>query len=118
MAFKLHWLAQVSGSAASVPMLVEGPFRTIQGRLDATGLDKLGSLIDALFGGDHPDTCSDAGLAPPRANPRSTAGHARSRQHVRYGPLHRPARHLHDAAERVVHRQDQEHGAADRQRAD
>jgi hypothetical protein len=53
-----------------VPVLVKGPCRAIQGRLDATGFDKLGLLIDGLFGGDHPDTCSDAGLAPPRANPR------------------------------------------------
>ena len=68
--FKLHPLAQVSGSPVSVPVVVEGPFRAIQGRLDASGLDKLGLLIDGLFGGDHPDTCSDAGLAPPRANPR------------------------------------------------
>ena len=70
VAFKLNPLAQVSGSPVSVPVLVEGPFRAIQGRLEATGLDKLGLLIDGLFGGDHPDTCSDAGLAPPRANPR------------------------------------------------
>ncbi len=70
MALKLHRLAQVSGSPASVPMLVKGPCRAIQGRLDATGLDKLGLLINGLFGGNHPDTCSDAGLAPLRANPR------------------------------------------------
>ena len=70
VAFKLHPLAQVSGSPVSVPVLVKGPCRAIQGRLDATGFDKLGLLIDGLFGGDYPDTCSDAGLAPPRANPR------------------------------------------------
>jgi len=64
VALKLHPLAQVSGSAVSVPVLVEGPFRAIQGRLDASGLDKLGLLIDAWFGGDHPDTCSEAGLVP------------------------------------------------------
>jgi len=39
--------------------------RAPRGRLDATGLDQLGLLIDAWFGGDHPQTCSDAGLAPP-----------------------------------------------------
>ena len=53
-----------------MPVLVKGPCRAIQGRLDATGLDKLGLLINGLFGGNHPDTCSDAGLAPLRANPR------------------------------------------------
>jgi hypothetical protein len=42
--------------------LVEGPFRAIEGRLDANGFDKLGLLIDAWFGGDHPRACSDAGL--------------------------------------------------------
>jgi hypothetical protein len=42
VAFKLHPLAQVSGSPVSVPVLVKGPCRAIQGRLDATGLDKLG----------------------------------------------------------------------------
>jgi hypothetical protein len=36
----------------------------VQGRLDASGLDKLGLLIDAWFGGDQPETCSDAGLVP------------------------------------------------------
>jgi len=64
VALKLHPLAQISGSAVSVPVLVEGPFRAIQGRLDASGFDKLGLLIDAWFGGDHPDTCSEAGLVP------------------------------------------------------
>jgi uncharacterized protein involved in outer membrane biogenesis len=70
VAFKLRPLAQISGSAVSVPVLVEGPFRDIQGRLDASGLDKLGLLIDAWFGGDHPDTCSDAGLVPSQGNSR------------------------------------------------
>jgi len=42
VAFKLHPLAQISGSPVSVPVLVKGPCRAIQGRLDATGLDKLG----------------------------------------------------------------------------
>lgn len=64
VALKLHPLAQVSGSAVSVPVLVEGPFRAVKGRLDASGLDKLGLLIDAWFGGDKPETCTDAGLVP------------------------------------------------------
>ncbi len=69
-ALKLHPLARLSGSQVSVPVLVEGPFRAIHGRLDADGLDKLGLLIDAWFGGDQPRTCSDAGLAPPRTDAR------------------------------------------------
>ena len=64
VALKLHPLVQVSGSPVSVPVLVEGPFRAITGRLDASGLDKLGFLIDAWFGGDQPETCAKAGLAP------------------------------------------------------
>ena len=69
LALKLHPLAHLAGSSVSVPVLVEGPFRAIQGRLDASGLDKLGLFIDALFGGDQPQTCSDAGLTPPRPEP-------------------------------------------------
>jgi AsmA protein len=65
LALKLHPLARVSGSSVSVPVLVEGPLRAPQGRLDASGLDQLGLLLDAWFGGDQPQTCSDAGLAPP-----------------------------------------------------
>jgi AsmA protein len=65
LALKLHPLARVSGSSVSVPVLVEGPLRAPHGRLDASGLDELGLLIDAWFGGDQPQTCSDAGLAPP-----------------------------------------------------
>jgi uncharacterized protein involved in outer membrane biogenesis len=65
LALKLHLLARVSGSSVSVPVLVEGPLRAPHGRLDASGLDELGLLIDAWFGGDQPQTCSDAGLAPP-----------------------------------------------------
>jgi uncharacterized protein involved in outer membrane biogenesis len=64
VAFKLTPLAQILGSPVSVPVLVEGPFRAIKGRLDATGLDQLGLLIDSLFGGDDPDTCTEAGLVP------------------------------------------------------
>ena len=65
LALKLHPLARISGSSVSVPVLVEGPLRAPQGRLDASGLDQLGLLIDAWFGGDQPQTCSDAGLLPP-----------------------------------------------------
>jgi len=68
LALKLRPLARLSGSSVSVPVLVEGPLRAVQGRLDASGLDKLGLLIDAWFGGDHPQTCSDAGLAPTDAH--------------------------------------------------
>jgi hypothetical protein len=64
LALKLHPLARVSGSSVAVPVLVEGPLRAPQGRLDASGLDQLGLLIDAWFGGDQPQTCSDAGLLP------------------------------------------------------
>ena len=64
VALKLHPQAGLAGSSVTVPVVVEGPFRNIQGRLDATGLDKLGLFIDALFGGDSPQTCSDAGLLP------------------------------------------------------
>jgi AsmA protein len=65
LALKLHSMARLSGSSVSVPVLVEGPLLAPHGRLDASGLDELGLLIDAWFGGDHPQTCSDAGLAPP-----------------------------------------------------
>lgn len=67
VALKLHPLAQVYGSSVSVPVLVEGPFRDLQGRLDASGLDQLGLMIDAWFGGDRPTTCSDAGLVRPHS---------------------------------------------------
>jgi hypothetical protein len=65
LALKLHPLARLSGSSVSVPVLVEGPLVTPHGRLDASGLDELGLLIDAWFGGDQPKTCSDAEPAPP-----------------------------------------------------
>ncbi|MDQ2765136.1 MAG: AsmA family protein [Pseudomonadota bacterium] len=70
VALKLNPLAQISGAAVSVPVIVEGPFRGITGRLDANGFDKLGLLIEAWFGGDHPDTCSDAGLVATRSRDR------------------------------------------------
>lgn len=62
LALKLHPLAHLSGSRVAVPVLVEGGLRDIHGRLDASGLDKLGLLIDAWFGGDHPRICTEAGL--------------------------------------------------------
>ena len=65
LALKLHPLAQLTGSPVAVPVLVDGPFHALQGRLDASGLDKVGLLIDALFGGDDPKTCADAGLVAP-----------------------------------------------------
>jgi len=64
VAFQLHPLAQVSGSPVSVPVVVEGPFRAISGRLDATGLEKLGLLLKAWTGGDQSTACADAGLVP------------------------------------------------------
>jgi hypothetical protein len=70
VALKLHPLARLSGSPVSVPVLVEGPIRAPHGRLDASGLDQLGLLIDAWLGGDQPQTCSDAGLALPRTDAR------------------------------------------------
>jgi hypothetical protein len=70
LALKLHPLARISGSPVSVPVVVEGPLHAPNGRLDASGLDQLGLLIDGWFGGDQPQTCSDAGLAPPPAGVR------------------------------------------------
>ncbi len=70
VAFQLNPLAQVSGAAVSVPVVVEGPFRNIQGRLDATGLEKLGLLLNAWFGGDTPNACANAGLLPDRTGGR------------------------------------------------
>jgi uncharacterized protein involved in outer membrane biogenesis len=70
MALKLNPLARISGSPVSVPVVIEGPFRALNARLDANGFDKVGLFIDALFGGDHPDTCSDAGLIVTRSRGR------------------------------------------------
>ena len=69
VALKLHPMALISGSPVSVPVVVEGPFHAVHGRLDAGGLDKLGLFVDGLFGGDRSSACSDAGLvqAPERA---------------------------------------------------
>ena len=67
-ALKLHPMAQITGSPVSVPVVVEGPLRSLQGRLDASGLDQVGLLIDGLFGGDKSNTCSDAGLVEQRSD--------------------------------------------------
>ena len=67
VALRLKPLAQVSGSPVSVPVVVEGPFRAIAGRLDADAFDKLGLLFDAWLGGDRQTACADAGLVPGRA---------------------------------------------------
>ncbi len=66
MALRLNPLAQISGSAVAVPVVVEGPFRAIAGRLDADAFDKLGLLFDAWFGGDRQTACADAGLVSGR----------------------------------------------------
>lgn len=66
VAFKLYPLAQVAGAPVAVPVVVQGPFRDIAGKLDATGLDKLGFLLDGVFGGDTSNACAHAGLATPR----------------------------------------------------
>ena len=64
---RLSPLAQVGGSPVSVPVVVEGPFRAIAGRLDADAFDKLGLLFNGWFGGDRQTACADAGLVPGRA---------------------------------------------------
>jgi AsmA protein len=63
-ALKLHPLAQISGSSVAVPVVIEGPFHAVKGRLDADGLDKLGLFLDGIFGGDQSTVCADAGLVP------------------------------------------------------
>jgi hypothetical protein len=64
VAFKLRPLAQIAGSAIAVPVIVEGPFHAVKGRLDADGIDKLGLFIDSLFGSDRSTACIDAGFVP------------------------------------------------------
>ena len=64
VAFKLNPLAQISGFAITVPVVVEGPFHAVKARLDADGIDKLGLFIDSLFGSDRSTVCSDAGFVP------------------------------------------------------
>jgi hypothetical protein len=72
VAFQLQPLAKVSGTSVAVPVVVEGPFGSISGRLDAGGLEKLGFLFHAWAGGDKSTACADAGLIPgPRAAPRA-----------------------------------------------
>jgi uncharacterized protein involved in outer membrane biogenesis len=66
VALKLNPMAQISGASVAVPVVVEGPFHSVRGRLDANGLDKLGLFIDGLFGGDRSTACTDAGLIPTR----------------------------------------------------
>jgi len=70
LALKLHPMAQLTSSSVSVPVVIAGPLRSAKGRLDASGLDRLGLLIDALFGGDRRQTCSEAGLAPSPPEPQ------------------------------------------------
>jgi hypothetical protein len=72
VALRLNPMAQISGSPVTVPVVVEGPFHAVRGRLDADGLDKLGLFLNGLFGGDRSRVCRDAGLAPtprPGSNP-------------------------------------------------
>lgn len=57
VALKVQPMAQVAGSAVSVPVVVQGPFRNVSGALAADGLDKLGFFIDGLFGGDRSTAC-------------------------------------------------------------
>lgn len=64
VSLRLSPLAQVGGSPVSVPVVVEGPFRAIAGRLDADAFDKLGLLFNGWFGGDRQTACADAGLVP------------------------------------------------------
>ena len=62
LALRLHPLARLAGSSVSVPVVVDGPFRAPSARLDADGLDKIGLMVDAWFGGDKPDICGKSGL--------------------------------------------------------
>ena len=64
VALRLKPLAVVSGATVSVPVVVQGPFRNIEGHLDANAFDKAGLFIDALFGGNSSTACADAGLVP------------------------------------------------------
>ena len=59
---RIRPLAHLSGARVSVPVLVDGPFRSLHGRLQASAFDKLGLFIDAMFGGDHPKTCEGIDL--------------------------------------------------------
>ncbi|MCB8883909.1 AsmA family protein [Acidisoma cellulosilytica] len=46
MALRVHPMARFVGSSVAVPVVVEGPWRTTHGTLDASGLDKIGLLLD------------------------------------------------------------------------
>ncbi len=59
---RIRPLAHLSGVRVSVPVLIDGPFRSLHGRLQASAFDKLGLFIDAMFGGDHPKTCEGIDL--------------------------------------------------------
>ncbi|MCB8874346.1 AsmA family protein [Acidisoma silvae] len=61
MALKLHPMARIVGSSVAVPVIVDGPWRTAKGTLQASVLDKVGLLLDGLFGGDTAKGCA----APP-----------------------------------------------------
>lgn len=64
LTLNLKPLATVAGSRVEVPVVLEGPFRRLSGRLDADVFAKLGLMVDGLFGGDRPTACADAGLLP------------------------------------------------------
>ena len=66
VALRLQPLAQVAGSPVAVPVVVQGPFRSVSGKLDAGGLEQLGFLLNGIFGGDTSAACEKAGLAPRR----------------------------------------------------
>ncbi|MFC0410037.1 AsmA family protein [Roseomonas elaeocarpi] len=55
----LRPLVPLAGAQVSAPVVVEGPFRAIEGKLDASGLDKVGLLLGALFGGDQAPSCAE-----------------------------------------------------------
>ncbi len=63
VALKLHPLARLAGSKVAVPVVVSGGFAGLHATLDASGFDKIGLLVDALFGGDHPRTCASVGAS-------------------------------------------------------
>ncbi len=59
---RIQPLARLAGAAVAVPVLIDGPLVALRGRLQASALDKLALLIDAMFGGDHPKTCKGIDL--------------------------------------------------------
>ena len=64
VALQVRPLVSVAGNPVAVPVVVEGPFRAVTGRLEAGGFDKLGFLLNGVFGGDRATVCADAGLIP------------------------------------------------------